>query len=434
MNPKLIIKIKKPSQSEFLIWSIIGLSFLFGTLIEFLKFPSAIKYVCDLSWLGLLLLMLLQRRAPTGTQKILFGVILAYFFYTLVGYIINFQSPLYYLWGFRNNFRMYVFFSAMVMLGKVRTCDGILGFFDRIFWLNVVVCLVQYFALGKHQDYLGGIFGTQSGCNAWLNNYFVIMTTVTLLDYLSKRGSLINCAMKCAAMLIIAAFAELKVYYVEFVVILVMAILLTEFSWKKLLIIFGGLVGVILTTKLLVTLFPIFEGAFTLKGLYEIVSNDKGYTGKGDINRMNFISVVTGNFLRTFPRQLIGLGLGNCDTASYAIFNTPFFVRYSALNYSWFSSSFVFLETGYLGMCFHFGFYILLFFMARKVSKMQPHRKQRCLVTMICSVCCILISIYNSSLRTEAGYMIYFVLALPFVKDFENKQIKDVIAKEVRSE
>ena len=32
------------------------------------------------------------------------------------------------------------------------------------------------------------------------------------------------------------------------------------------------------------------------------------------------------------------------------------------------------------------------------------------------AICCILIAIYNSSLRMEAGYMAYFVLALPFVE------------------
>lgn len=30
-------------------------------------------------------------------------------------------------------------------------------------------------------------------------------------------------------------------------------------------------------------------------------------------------------------------------------------------------------------------------------------------------ILCIIISVYNSSLRTEAGYMVYFVLAIPFV-------------------
>ena len=34
----------------------------------------------------------------------------------------------------------------------------------------------------------------------------------------------------------------------------------------------------------------------------------------------------------------------------------------------------------------------------------------------IFAICCILIAIYNSSLRMEAGYMAYFVLALPFVE------------------
>lgn len=417
MNRKLVIKIRKPSQADFLVYVIIILPFLFGFLIDIIKLPTVIKYVCDLAWLALLLLMFLQHWRMTGEQKLLLGVILGFLCYTLVGYIVNYQSPLYYLWGLRNNFRMYVFFAAVVMFGKAYTCDKLIDFFDRVFWVNAAVCLVQFFVLGKEQDFLGGIFGVEKGCNAWLNNYFVIVTTWSILGYLNEEKSLTDCVLKCGTMLLIAALAELKFYYVEFVMILAMAVLVTSFSWRKILIIVGGIIGVVLTTQLLEKLFPIFKGAFTLKAMYEIAANDSGYTSKGDINRLNAIGVVTERFLKTFPKQMVGLGLGNCDTASFAMLNTPFYQKYSFLNYTWFSSAFVFLETGYIGMCFYFGFFLLVFLLARKIAKRQPQKKQYCLMTMICAVCCFLISIYNSSLRTEAGYMIYFILALPFIKN-----------------
>ena len=40
-----------------------------------------------------------------------------------------------------------------------------------------------------------------------------------------------------------------------------------------------------------------------------------------------------------------------------------------------------------------------------------------CQISIIMVVCAIMLVIYNSSLRTEAGYMIYFMLSLPFIRD-----------------
>ena len=182
MNRKLIVRIKKPSQAEFLLWVILVWPFLLGTFIELIGLPSATKYVCDIAWLGLLLLMLLQRRTKTREQKILRSFVVCFLAYTLLGSIVNLQSPLYYLWGIRNNFRMYVVFLAVIAFARRDRCDAFLGFFDKVFWLNAVVCLVQYFVFGKEQDFLGGLFGVTRGCNAFLNNYFVIIAIKELFQ------------------------------------------------------------------------------------------------------------------------------------------------------------------------------------------------------------------------------------------------------------
>lgn len=416
MDRGLVIKLKKPTQAETLIWIILVVPFLFGGLIELLGVPTVVKYVCDVAWLGLLLLIFLQRWRKTEEQKAIVGFVIGFLFYTLVGYIVNFQSPLYYLWGVRNNFRVYVFFFGIMVFGKGYLCGRMLGFFDSVFWVNAAVCVVQYFVLGKEQDYLGGVFGVSVGCNSWLNNYFVIVSVISILEYLNGKGSLWNCVAKNGTMLIISAFAELKFFYVEFVVILVMAIVLTDFSWKKILVVVGGIAGVVLTTKLLEALFPEFEGVFTLETMYEIATSDSGYTSSGDINRLNAITVLSERFLKNWPEQLIGMGLGNSDTSGFAFLTTPFYTKYEDLNYLWFSSATAFLETGYIGLIFFFGFFVLVFLKARKLAVKQPAVKPYCQMAMICAVCCILIGIYNSSLRTEAGYMMYFMLALPFIR------------------
>lgn len=416
MDRKLVIRIKKPTQAEFLLGVILVLPFLFGVLIELFRLPNALKYLCDLAWLCLLLLMLLQRGTKTREQKILIGVAGCFFLYTLVGSFINFGSPLYYLWGVRNNFRMYIAFFAFVFFGKQTGRESFLKFLDGVFWLNAAICLIQYFLMGKQRDNLGGIFGVSYGCNSFLNNYFVLIAIKELIQYLNGEGKLWNCVCKCGTMLVLSAFAELKFFYVEFVLILVMSTLLTEFTWKKVLIIAGGLVGVVLATQMLVRLFPIFEGIFSIRAMLESASSDKGYTNKGDINRLNAISVISDRFLDTWSERMVGRGLGNCDTSTFAFLNTPFYKKYSFLNYSWFSLAFIFLEMGYIGLAFFFGFFVLVFLLAARIAKRLPQNRSYCLMTMICAVCCVVIGIYNSSLRNEAGYMMYFMLALPFLK------------------
>ncbi len=70
-------------------------------------------------------------------------------------------------------------------------------------------------------------------------------------------------------------------------------------------------------------------------------------------------------------------------------------------------------------MFFFFGFFILVFLKVSNLRKQHNENLIYCNLSIVVSILCILIAIYNSSLRTEAGYMAYFVMALPFVKPKE---------------
>ena len=194
-----------------------------------------------------------------------------------------------------------------------------------------------------------------------------------------------------------------------------MAIFLTSFSWRKLAVVFAGAVGIVVGVSVLTLVFPKSADVLKISSLLDIATSEKGYTNSGDLNRLTTIPVITKFFLTTVPEKLFGLGLGNCDTAAYSFLQTPFFTQYSFLNYTWFSTAFVFLETGFTGLIFFFGFFVLIFFLGKKAAREQGADKMYCQIASILAICCVLIAIYNSSLRTEAGYMAYFVLALPFV-------------------
>ena len=66
-----------------------------------------------------------------------------------------------------------------------------------------------------------------------------------------------------------------------------------------------------------------------------------------------------------------------------------------------------------MGLFFFFGFFARLFRLAGKACR-NGDRRGHCRMARIMAVLCCLMGIYNASMRTEAAYMAYFILALPF--------------------
>ena len=58
---------------------------------------------------------------------------------------------------------------------------------------------------------------------------------------------------------------------------------------------------------------------------------------------------------------------------------------------------------------------------ARKSKNELMRKTYESVIAKIMAILCVLISVYNSSLRTEAGYMAYFILAIPMVIQKEQK-------------
>lgn len=422
MNRSLRIRMRKRTQAELLIDLLVLLPFLFPTMIQLLHFPWSIRYLCDVAWVFLLLLLILQRKTPTGGGRSLLRVTIGYFFITLLAIIPQLQSPFYYLWGLRNNLRFYILFLGCVYFLKQEDIEGWLRKFDILFWINAGVCLLQYALLGKRQDYLGGIFGVERGCNSYMNIFFVIVSAKSFLFYLSKRETLVQCAPKCGTAMVIAAWAELKFFYVELVVIIVVATLIADFTWRKVWILAGGFAGIVITANLLVELFPEFASFLSLKAIIATATNPAGYTGKGDLNRLTAVSTISQRFLVTPLSRIFGMGLGNCDYATADLLTTPFYHKYGWLNYAYLSIAFVFLETGYVGLLFFFGFFGITAIAGWKQSKAGGQQRLYCQISLVLAICAGMIGIYNSSLRSESGYMLYFVLSFPYVVERDRRK------------
>lgn len=394
-------------------------------LTELLPIPDAIKFLCDGFLVLLLLKLFSQRFTKIDNYSMPFVVIVGLFFFiTLVGYLFNYQSVFYYLWGLRNNIRMFVAFFAFAYLADWEDAKGWIKALDVLFVINFAVVILQYFS-GYGQDYIGGIFGTSKGCNGSLLIFLCIVFAKTILSFMRGEGKMSKCIFVSVASLLVSTLSELKMFFILFILILFMASFMTAHSIKKTLFFVFGAVLVVLFSTLLTVLYKDFTDFLSFDSLIKALT-DTGYATDEDIGRFTALPVISQRFLPGFFRKLFGLGLGNCDSSSLSIFNTPFFKSHQTVHYSYFSYAFLFLETGFVGLALYASFFVASFFVSRKLKKLEMADEFACQMSIILSVISLILLVYNSSLRMEIGFMLFFVLALPIISANEQRESDDV--------
>ena len=394
-------------------------------LTELLPIPDAIKFLCDGFLVLLLLKLFSQRFTKIDNYSMPFVVIVGLFFFiTLVGYLFNYQSVFYYLWGLRNNIRMFVAFFAFAYLADWEDAKSWIKALDVLFVINFAVVILQYFS-GYGQDYIGGIFGTSKGCNGSLLIFLCIVFAKTILSFMRGEEKMSKCIFVSVASLLVSTLSELKMFFILFILILFMASFMTAHSIKKTLFFAFGAVLVVLFSTLLTVLYKDFTDFLSFDSLIKALT-DTGYATDEDIGRFTALPVISQRFLPGFFRKLFGLGLGNCDSSSLSMFNTPFFKSHQTVHYSYFSYAFLFLETGFVGLALYASFFVASFFVSRKLKKLEMADEFACQMSIILSVISLILLVYNSSLRMEIGFMLFFVLALPIISANEQRESDDV--------
>lgn len=415
---KLRLHYRKGNPAQKLIWLLIALLFSFGTMTDLLGMPEAVRYSLDILWL-LLLALLLRFAAEAAWQQLGWAVcwVISFFLLTAAVKLVRQGSWLTWLWGVRNNFRGYVLFFAGALFWTRDDREDFWRWIDRLFWLNTAVSAVQ-FALGYRQDFLGGLFGVYSGVNTYTNLFLSLVVSRSVVRFLAGEESFFCWASKCAAALTVAAMAELKFFFGEFLVILGLGVLLSERTPRKWVLVAGGGCIVLAGAALLSALFPGWGDWFSLENFWRVATDQRGYTASGDLNRLTAIPEIDRRFFPGFWEKVFGFGLGNCELSGFSFLTTDFARDYQYLHYHWMSAAFLYLETGWAGLVFFFGFFALLFCRAGK-GKGDPLSQR---ITRILAVVCVMTGIYNASLRAEPGYLVYIAMSLAFVSGRESDE------------
>lgn len=390
---------------------------------DVLGLPSAISYITDAILIWILMLHMNRilhgnRYAYSKTQvRIVAMIIVAIVF----GVVINLVNPLLVIWATRNNLRFFAFFFACIGLLNTDDVDQLIALFFGFFWINVIVCTAQYYGQGLSGDQLGGLFGTKTGSNSYMNILLCIISSVAFAKYFDGKMGIVYLSVCVIACVYIAVLSELKAFYLEIVFILIGALILRGTSWKTLLSCVLGVLGVGALLSILSIYDPRTIETFLDADAMEVYLAGEGYTQSGDLNRFTAIQQINDRFFAGKPLKLLfGFGFGNCEISQLDFFFSEFGRQYMHLHYRWFTHAWVFLEQGAVGLILLVVFFISLLV---TIIKRRAFLRQDLVIAAFCfATTCIFGMIYNCALQLEAGYMIAFMCAIPYIASKEVKE------------
>lgn len=408
---KFVIKIKASNLIYLQIIYILSMLFLRDVI----GLPSFILYLTDI--INILSIVYsfgrIQKAVIKSKAKFQFYIIIAILAFMCFGALMNSVSPLLFLWGIRNNVRFFAFWLACVVLLKEGELSSIIKVLKGFFWVNVALVTFQYFISGYSGDYLGGIFGTSKGCNGYSNVFLCAIVSLVLCEFCDSKINILRLCLYLVGSLLIATLAELKIFYVEFILAVILVILFKRFSIKSLILIICGIFGVFIGLQLLARYQPDSLKFFFDSDAIEFYLAGNGYTNSGDLNRFTAIWQINEMFFNNnFFNKLFGFGLGSCDMSSY--FTSDFYLKYQHLNYRWFTHAWVYLEQGIVGLSLLIIFFISIVFYSNKYRK-RVKGDNYILATEIFAILTIIGIIYNSALEIEVCYLIAFMCSIPFV-------------------
>lgn len=418
-----------------LVWFQLYYLMFYNVLRDLLNFPGVIAYAIDLFNIILISYAIINRRiVRCKNSKTGLWIVGLFLFSTILGLIAVDGSPILYIWGFRNTFRYYAYFISCITLLDVSDVLEVIPKLKKIYIVNFFLCILEL-GLGYSGDNIGGIFGTQSGCNGYLNLFMIIVSAIYVTEYLEKKIGLMQTIIAIVSCFFLMSIAELKVYLFELPIIILIGMINAKFSFRKIIIVMLGICGISIGISMLGYFFE-SSGLefFTSDAIYKYMG-DTGYTNSGDVSRMNAVSKLYDKFLsNNLSSTLFGIGLGNASySAAFSFFNSRFYLLYQALHYHWFTDAIVFIETGSIGLALYELFYIYLFVYSKKVNKRisllyeeESITDLRCVVQVagIVAILCIINSVYNSALSMDAGYMAYFILAVPGIVNIYMREVQ----------
>lgn len=413
-----INKKKRESWVQFALWFIILWTLAERYIIQ-LGAPNSIIYLIDI--VNLLLFVAMVRRNRWKNFSIF---ILLYFVLTICG--IFAALPNYSIWGgnpvftlieIRNIIRFPIFFLACLTFLNQSNIERIFKILTIFFYANFVMIIYQYITfhpagIWTRGDYLNGFFGTSTGGNTYVNVLMLCVVVYWLCRWRNKECKTWEFFLPLGMSITVAALIELKSYFVEVAILYLWYLISQKKTIKEvarnLFIIVSILIVAQFALQFMYKEYPWFRETMTLSGLLELARDSSGYTGTNDLNRLTAVfTIATNIFKGDFANIFAGIGLGNGAIYSLGGSYTKFCQMYEPTHYAWFSTAYVFIQCGIIGLATYICSFLYLFF--------KKKNKRYALLSQTMVLLAFVLMMYNETLKTDAGYFVYFAISSGFV-------------------
>lgn len=408
----LLSKLRKFANTPITVASLLEFELYFVTASYFLHSFGLPTFINDiLCFFNLLLLAVSLKRTARVLNRhpavACSGAVL--FVYSIWTAVHNGVSPLSALWQFITFSRPFVYGFLALSYWDVDRFDAVFHRLVGLQWINAACAAFQFLILGLNQDLVGGMFGSWWGCNLPLNIYLCIVTSAMFSAYLNRHWD-VNAqtlVASCLCSLWVAAVAELKFFYLEFVLILVCSFLLCRPTVKKFALVLFALLVLVVGFSLFSSVFP--ERAANMLD-FDTLYGEANLRGEGyPISRIEVYKDLGEIVFFSNPlKQFIGLGLGASANSSIAIFTSPIAMFYANYKFGLLQSVLLCVDIGYIGTALYIGL-LLSFGVATWINRAE-NRFLSLFSVIVITV--FIVNIYYNNTASSANSIFW---ALPLV-------------------
>lgn len=423
--------IKQKHLIEFQIYYLL----IVEALIDLFHFPAIIRYILDINVI-VLILMAIPKVKDILNDKIFkrFNTYLIFYMAALAAFSLIRQTPFgQILWAIRNNYFYLLFFLISAYTLRPNDLKRIIKNVVNLQAFNVFCALYEYLILNKFGDFVGGMFGVSQGCNGSLNVYLAVITAYAYSEFASKKGSLLNVLLITSSSIVIAALSELKFYFFELIVIVILSITLSKPSAKNGMLVIATVLALFVGVQILAEVSP--WSAELLRDFDGISEYSKSSLGDQIIARGTPFSQINEYFFRNdIFNNLFGYGFGACeDSETFSWANSSFATKYRDFQYRNISTAMNFIETGYVGLVAFIAIFVAIFIFAQIQKQKYEDILYIFVFTQIASVVAIMNIWYNSTIRRPIAYLTFFCLSafIVYARDKMRREAREKAKKEI---
>ena len=270
--------------------------------------------------------------------------------------------------------------------------------------LNMILTIYQNIIMGKHPDFCNGIFGFVGYANAAQGSFCVAISLLSLIYYISGTWKAIRSFSLIGMSCVICAFAEIKIYFVLFVIGTIGIIVIRKNSLKDKIKIFIGsvLVAILLYVAYRILLVVLPNNLYAFFSLSGYMSYDGRSTYAGRLNTIPYI--YENLFHQNNLKALFGTGLGS-NSFEYI-----------------YELGKLFSELGFLGLSIIVIFLISIFWFYFSPARKSTRTQEQMFCAVYAIIFFIAIVVWNCTF-TRFTYLNFFFLALSSVT-WENRTIR----------